>query len=66
VRIRLNGEWQSVRDGVTVAELLAELGLENRRIAVEVNCHVVPRRDHAAHRLRDGDEVEVVHFVGGG
>ncbi|MCX8072649.1 MAG: sulfur carrier protein ThiS [Candidatus Binatia bacterium] len=66
VRVRLNGEWHSLRDGLTVAELVAELDLHNQRIAIEVNRAIVPRHEYANVRLRENDEIEVVHFVGGG
>ena len=52
--------------GTTVADLVAALGLGPRRIAVEVNRTVVSRDDYAATALRDGDAVEIIHFVGGG
>lgn len=51
---------------MTVAELVAELGLGARRIAVEVNRDIIPREDYADYCLHVGDEIEVVHFVGGG
>ena len=50
----------------TVADLLAFLGLPGRHVAVEVNLHVVPKAQHAAHRLQEGDRIEIVTLVGGG
>ena len=52
--------------GTTVADLVATLGLGPRRIAVEVNRAVVARAEYARTALRDGDAVEIIHFVGGG
>jgi sulfur carrier protein len=49
-----------------VADLVVGLGLGPRRIAVELNRAVVPRADYGAVRLREGDAVEIIHFVGGG
>lgn len=69
VAIVLNGERREIPapDGApTIAALLAELDLVGRRVAVEVNGEVVPRERHGAHRLAEGDAVEVVTFVGGG
>ncbi|GBD26841.1 Sulfur carrier protein ThiS [bacterium HR30] len=66
MRVRLNGEWLTLRDGLTVADLIEELGLKRQRIAIEVNRSIVPRQEHAKVQLRDNDEIEVVHFVGGG
>jgi len=50
----------------TVAELLKDLGLEPKHVAVEVNLELVPRARHAEHRLADGDRLEIVTLVGGG
>jgi sulfur carrier protein len=66
MRVTLNGEARELREGLTVAELVGDLGLRARRIAVEVNLDVLPRDAYAAHALRDGDVVEIVHFIGGG
>lgn len=52
--------------GATVRELLTELGLGDQLVAVERNLDIVPRAEHAHTRLAEGDDVEVVHFVGGG
>jgi thiazole synthase len=53
-------------DGLTLAGLALELGLEPTKVAVERNLEVVPRSTLAAVRVQDGDELEIVHFVGGG
>jgi sulfur carrier protein len=66
MRIVLNGERYPLDEGATVAALVDALALKGRRIAVEVNEEVVPRSRHAAHHLKDGDRVEVVHAIGGG
>lgn len=62
----MNDEARALDDGATVADLIARLGLGPRRIAVEVNRALVPRREYASTRLGDGDTVEIIHFVGGG
>lgn len=66
MRILLNGEVKVLNAAPTVAQLLNDLGLTERRVAVEVNQEIVPRSRHAAHQLRDDDRVEVVYAVGGG
>ena len=66
VTVMVNDETRALPDGATVADLLATLGLGARRIAVEVNRMVVPRAEYPSTTLRDGDTVEVIHFVGGG
>ncbi|PRP93811.1 Sulfur carrier protein ThiS [Enhygromyxa salina] len=64
--IVLNGESRAMTDGQTVAELLRELGLDPRQVAVERNREIVPRAQHGETVLADGDQLEVVTFVGGG
>ncbi len=64
--IVLNGESRALRPGATVSSLIAELGLDSRQVAVERNREVVPRANHGETVLAEGDQVEVVTFVGGG
>jgi thiazole synthase len=66
VRIRLNGESQEIPDSLSVRQLLEHLNLPMDRLAVERNRKVVSRSDWDAVRVRSDDEIEVVHFVGGG
>jgi thiazole synthase len=64
--IRVNGEHRRVPAGITVAKLALELGLEPTRVAVERNLEVVPRSTLGEVKVEDGDEFEIVTFVGGG
>jgi sulfur carrier protein len=64
--VKLNGDMRECREGMTLADLVAELGLGTKRIAVEVNRDIIPREDYTTCRLNAGDEIEIVHFVGGG
>ncbi len=70
MQIQLNGEAHTLAPDLmpspTIAGLIESLGLAGRRIAVEVNEEIVPRSEHAATRLAEGDRVEVVHAIGGG
>jgi len=66
VRVTVNGEPRDLPESITVAELVGQLGLSQRRIAVEVNRDILPRERYAAHSLSDGDAIEIVHFIGGG
>jgi len=63
--IQLNGEVRRVA-ARTLAELVAELGLEQRMIAIECNLEVVPRSRYAETELCEGDRIELVHMIGGG
>ncbi|MGK9066865.1 sulfur carrier protein ThiS [Stutzerimonas chloritidismutans] len=64
--IELNGERHELPDGQSVADLLQRLDLVGRRLAVELNRDIVPRSQHAATLLAEGDKVEIVHAIGGG
>ncbi|HEY5146996.1 MAG TPA: sulfur carrier protein ThiS [Polyangiaceae bacterium] len=66
MEVTVNGARREVPADVTVCELIEHLGLTEGPVAVEVNRAVVPRARHAEHRVSPGDEIEVVHFVGGG
>ena len=66
ISIRVNGEHKRVKDGLTLADLASELGLVPEKVAVERNLEVVPRSTLKDVRVEDGDELEIVHFVGGG
>ena len=66
VSIRVNGTHRRVREGMSVAELALELGLEPTRVAVERNLEIVPRSTLGQVRVADGDDYEIVTFVGGG
>jgi thiamine biosynthesis protein ThiS len=66
MRITINGESREIAAPLTVAGLVVELGLDPRRVAVELNRRIVKRAEFDAVRLAEGDLLEVVHFVGGG
>lgn len=64
--IRLNGDSYEMPGPLTIAGLLAHLQIDHRRVAVELNLVVVKRATFDATEVREGDEVEIVNFVGGG
>ena len=66
VSISVNGEHRRVVAGLTIAQLAAELGLEPAKVAVERNMEVVPRSTLDQVLVEDGDDFEIVTFVGGG
>ena len=66
MRIVLNGEPQDLPSPVSVRCFLQELGLDPHRVAVEINRRILKRAEFERVEMRDGDEVEVVTFVGGG
>lgn len=66
MEIRLNGAPHRLEPCSTVARMLADAGLAERRVAVEVNGVIVPRSEQASRVLAEGDRVEIVHALGGG
>lgn len=64
--LHINGEQRDFPDGLTVAALVAQLGMKPDRVAVELNLEIVPRTQWGTTQLKTGDKLEVVHFVGGG
>ena len=66
MKLVVNGKPVELPDGSTVAALLLHLGVEPAKVAIERNQDVVPRRTWAETQLADGDQIEIVTFVGGG
>ena len=64
--VRINGEHRRVPGATTIAEMVNGLGLDPARVAVERNLEIVPRSTLTDVRVEDGDDFEIVHFVGGG
>lgn len=64
--IRVNGAHRRVRAGISVAELAQDLGMEPAKVAVERNLEILPRSTLSRVAVEDGDEYEIVTFVGGG
>lgn len=66
MRITINGERKDNISATTIQELLGELGIDSGRVAVEVNLSIIRKKDFPLFRIHDGDEIEIVNFVGGG
>jgi thiazole synthase len=66
ISISVNGEHKRVTAGLTIVQLASELGLVPEKVAVERNLEVVPRSQIGSVLVEDGDDLEIVHFVGGG
>ena len=66
MRLTVNGEMREIPDKATIADLLASLEIEGRRVAVERNREISPRSLWAETALAEGDQLEIVQFVGGG
>jgi len=66
LNLRINGEHREVVDNLSLRELVTQLDLTPERIAIELNQNVVRRTEWPSTVLKEGDQVEIVHFVGGG
>ena len=66
MEIVVNGEVREVADSLTIGDLIRDMELAGRRLAVEINLEIVPRSTHDQRRLQPGDKVEIVHAIGGG
>ena len=66
MQVTINGERRDLAAGKTVADLLRELGIDGRKVAVERNLEIVPKSAFNATEVADGDRLEIVHFIGGG
>jgi thiazole synthase len=66
IGIRVNGEHKRLQGAIKIAQMLNELGLDPLRVAVERNLEIVPRSTLQDVCVEDGDDFEIVHFVGGG
>ncbi len=64
--VRVNGEHKRLQGGISIVQMLNELGLDPLRVAVERNLEIVPRSELGEVCVEDGDDFEIVHFVGGG
>ena len=66
MNLTVNGEDRSFGRLASLSDLVAELGLDPRKVAVERNLEIVPRSAYGKTALADGDRIEIVHFIGGG
>lgn len=66
MRIHINGEEKQLADGLTLGQLVEQLGMKQDRVAVERNREIVPRTEWSTTNLAEDDRLEIVHFVGGG
>jgi sulfur carrier protein len=66
MNLTVNGDNRAFDSALDVAGLVAALGLDARKVAVERNLEIVPRSAYGKTALADGDRIEIVHFIGGG
>lgn len=66
MNVAVNGAIREIKAGTMLAELIAQLTLTGKRLAVEVNGEIVPRSQYATAELHEGDRIEIVQAIGGG
>jgi len=66
MNIQLNGESKNIDDGLTAEQLVVQLGLAGKRLAMEINMEIVPRSTYETVVLKPNDKVEIVRAIGGG
>lgn len=66
MKIRINGEEKEIKEGLSLAALLDEFQIRPGRVVVELNRNIIAREAHGSTALKEGDALEIVHFVGGG
>jgi len=66
MKIQLNGKEQQIETATTLLKLIENEGMAGKRLAAEVNREIITKSEHANYILKDGDNVEIVHAIGGG
>jgi len=66
ISIVLNGEDKQIDKHSNIEQLLKNLNLDNKRLAVEINHEIIPRSSFSSHTLNESDRVEIVQAIGGG
>jgi sulfur carrier protein len=66
MEITINGELKSVREKITVQQLLQDLGILEQKLALEINQEIVPRSNYSQYQINSGDQIEIIHAIGGG
>ena len=66
MKVRVNGEEQRFPSDISLQDLIDQMGLKDLRFAIAINREVIPRSEMMEILIKDGDEIEIVHAVGGG
>lgn len=64
--ISINGETETINDGIFISQLIEQMQLTGKRLAIEVNKEIIPKSSHADYQIKEGDNIEIVHAIGGG
>jgi len=66
LKITVNGSSIQISEGANITDLLRDLDLNSGMVAVELNARIIPKSEYSGRNLKEGDVLEIVHFVGGG
>ncbi|MBI4649833.1 sulfur carrier protein ThiS [Candidatus Desantisbacteria bacterium] len=66
IKVVINGENRIIDSNLNITQLLKELNLDIRKLAVEVNIKIIPKTDYDSIKINNGDKIEIIHLVGGG
>ena len=66
MNISLNGDAKDIEEGIYLNQLIENMGLTGKRLAVEINREIIPKSQHAEYEIKQGDVIEIVHAIGGG
>ena len=66
MNVTINGESTQIPAGISASQLIENLGLSGKRVAMEVNMEIVPRSTFDSFMIKDNDSIEIVHAIGGG
>ena len=66
MHLTLNGQEKHLDEGLYLNQLITQLGIGDKRIAVEINREIIPKSEHASYVIREGDTIEIVQAIGGG
>tara|TARA_B100000073_G_C23715337_1_gene565722 strand:- start:876 stop:1076 length:201 start_codon:yes stop_codon:yes gene_type:complete len=66
MQINLNGEKRTISNSTNLVSLLSELNIDPKKVAVEINLQIIPKSCFLDTKINEGDNIEIVHFIGGG
>ena len=66
MQINLNGEKRTISNSTNLVSLLSELNIDPKKVAVEINLQIIPKSCFLGTKINEGDNIEIVHFIGGG
>jgi sulfur carrier protein len=66
MNISINGKAKTINDDLHLSQLIEQLELTGKRLAIEVNQEIIPKSEHSEYKIKEDDTIEIVHAIGGG